>query len=180
MSNLVLRELLPEDEAAFKEAVRAFAAESDWDFAFRFDEHADFGEYVARLEREKRGVGVPEGMVPSTYLVAVVGDEIVGRISLRHELNDFLRERAGHVGYGVVPSRRRNGYASKMLRLTLPIARAVGIESLLVTCDDDNLPSIRVVENCGGILQDVRKLDGMTVPKRRYWLSTEPAERLQT
>ncbi len=180
MAGLVLRELVPEDEVAFKKAVREFAAASDWEFAFRFDEDADFAEYVARLQREKRGIGVPARRVPATYLVAVVGDEIVGRISLRHELNDYLRERAGHVGYGVVPSSRRKGYASKMLRLTLPVAREIGIESLLVTCDDDNLASIGVVEGCGGILQDVRKLDGMTVPKRRYWLSTEPVEGLQS
>jgi len=173
MAGLVLRELTLEDRDALIAAVREFKrTDPDWDFAFRFDEDGDFAQYVERLGSEQRGIGLPEGLVPATYLVAVVGTKVVGRVSLRHELNDFLLEQAGHVGYGVVASCRRRGYASQMLKLTLPHARALGIERVLVTCDDDNVASIRVVEGCGGVLEDVRELAGAAVPKRRYWLST--------
>ncbi len=180
MAQLILRELTPDDEVAFKKAVREFAADSDWGFAFDFDEDANFAEYTAHLKRGKQGLDLPDGWVPATYLVGIVERRIVGRISLRHELNEFLREREGHVGYGVVPSSRRKGYATEMLNATLPLARELGINRLLVTCDDDNVGSIGVIEGCGGVLEDVRKLDGMVVPKRRYWLSTgEDPERAE-
>jgi predicted acetyltransferase len=53
-----------------------------------------------------------------------------------------------------------------MLVQSLTWARGLGIESALVTCDDDNVGSIRVIEGAGGVLEDVRGV------KRRYWVST--------
>jgi len=101
---LILRELRPADEQAFAEAVREFArTDPDWTFAFQYDPDADFAGYLDLLRRQQKGEDLPAGWVPHTYLVAVVDGEIVGRVSIRHRLNDFLREVGGHVGYGVVP-----------------------------------------------------------------------------
>jgi predicted acetyltransferase len=41
---------------------------------------------------------------------------------------------------------------------------------VLVTCDEDNLASIAVIERCGGVLEDVRP-DPDGAPKRRYWIA---------
>ena len=76
------------------------------------------------------------GRVRAAFLVAVVGEDIVGRVSLRYELTAALREEGGHIGYGVVPSQRRRGYATQMLRGTLDRARSRGLERVLLTCDD--------------------------------------------
>jgi predicted acetyltransferase len=67
------------------------------------------------------------------------------------------------------------GYASRMLRLTLPIAAKLGIPRLLVTCDADNPASQRVIEKAGGKLENVLKEPGKTVPKKRYWIETSAA-----
>ncbi|WP_431473075.1 GNAT family N-acetyltransferase [Ornithinimicrobium sp. W1665] len=45
------------------------------------------------------------------------------------------------------------------------------MERVLVTCDDDNAGSARVVEACGGVLEDVRTVAGHP-PARRYWITT--------
>ena len=108
----------------------------------------------------------PEWHVPCTTLWWVDGSDYLGRIAIRHRLNDFLLEVGGHIGYDVRPSRRREGHATAMLRGALPWARGLGIDPALVTCDVDNHGSVRVIESAGGVLEDVRGV------KRRYWVPT--------
>jgi predicted acetyltransferase len=77
-----------------------------------------------------------------------------------------LREYGGHVGYEVRPTARRQGHATRMLREVLPHVRALGIESALLTCDEDNVASARVIVAAGGVLEDRRGV------KLRYWVPT--------
>ena len=112
--------------------------------------------YLQVLAEHARGENLPPNHVPSTFLFAFAASRIVGRVSIRHELNEFLMRVGGHIGYAVVPEFRRQGYATAMLRLSLQIARdTLGIERVLVTCDDDNVGSIRTIEKNGGVLENV-------------------------
>lgn len=98
--------------------------------------------------------------------------EVVGFLSFRHDLNDYLREVGGHIGYSVRESRRRRGYASAALRLGLERAREIGLDRVMVTCDDDNVGSYRTIEGAGGVLQDVRtRPEHGEQPVRRYWIA---------
>ncbi len=169
VERLHLRELRVEDEASFGRAVEAFRkSDPDWNFAFDYIPEGSFETYVRTLQAAKRGEGMPDGWVPATFLVAVVDGEIVGRASLRHRLNPFLERIGGHVGYGVVFGHRRRGFATEMLRQTLPVARAVGLERILVTCDDENSGSARIIEKNGGALESVLKDHERAI--RRYWI----------
>jgi predicted acetyltransferase len=77
----------------------------------------------------------------------------------------------GHIGYVVVPEFRRLGCATTILRLSLQIAREkLGIGRILLTCDDDNIGSIRTIEKNGGILENVIRGPDLDKPKRRYWI----------
>lgn len=125
---------------------------------------ADFvDEVVADAEEDRPR---PARYVPSTTLWWVDGEDYLGRISIRHRLNDFLLDVGGHIGYDVRPTARRRGHATGMLLGARAWARDLGIDSALVTCDDDNIGSIRVIEAAGGELEDVRGT------KRRYWVPT--------
>lgn len=110
------------------------------------------------------------GMVPDTKLFIVDGDEFVGMLSLRHELNEFLRQEGGHIGYAVRPSRRREGIATAALGEGLRRAADLGITDVLVTCDDDNQGSAGTIEKYDAHLDDIR------TGKRRYWISSRPAQ----
>jgi predicted acetyltransferase len=109
--------------------------------------------YLKTLEEQRVGVGLPADLVPATFLVADVEGEIVGRSSIRHALNDFLKREGGHIGYGVLPGHRRRGYATEILRQSLIIARANGVDRVLMICDDDNTGSRTVIEKCGAWLE---------------------------
>jgi predicted acetyltransferase len=132
-----------------------------------------FETFVAALRAQARGENLPAGYVPCTTLWWVDGDTYVGRIAIRHALTPRLLEVGGHIGYDVRPTARRRGHATAMLRAALPVARRVGIESALVTCDVTNAASRRVIESCGGRLEDQRS------GKLRFWVPTDHARSTQ-
>lgn len=106
----------------------------------------------------------PPAQVPCTYFWIVQGGEFVGYLAMRHELNEWLLEEGGHIGYSVRPSRRREGHATRALGLALDEARAIGLDRVLVTADEDNRASWRAIEANAGVLEDSR------AGKRRYWI----------
>jgi predicted acetyltransferase len=165
---LRLRPLRLEDEAAATEAHAELAAE-DFPFLLDWDPDRPWGEYLEKLADLRRGSALPPGYVPATFLVADVGGEVVGRASIRHELNDFLNEEGGHIGYAVRPAWRGRGHGNEILRQSLIVARAENVDRVLVTCDEGNTASAAIIERHGGRLEDVRRgHDGSA--KRRYWI----------
>jgi predicted acetyltransferase len=170
MAGLVLRKLAPCDEGAFLRAL-TLTAGSDPRFVHYYHPHLSFDTYVRILEDAEQGRGLPERHVPSTLLFGFVDSDIVGRLMLRHSLNDFLLRVGGHIGYVVVPEHRRRGYATEMLRQGLDLARSMALERVLVTCDEDNFASRRVIEKCGGEYEDSYVGPEAAVGKRRYWIA---------
>lgn len=114
---------------------------------------------------------LPSGRVRASTLWWVEDGELLGKLSIRHELNDALFERGGHIGYIVRPSARRQGHATALLRAALPVAAELGVVSALVTVDDTNVASIKVIEYSGGILDDICH------GTRRYWIPTRQRPR---
>ena len=163
---MVLRLPSEDEEQEFLRAHRATTPEVP-NFLHYYDEGMRFVHYLAVLRQRARGEQLPPHHVPSTFLFGFDGTRIVGRVSIRHELNDFLLREGGHIGYVVVPEFRRRGYATAMLRRSLEISRHdLGIDRVLLTCDDDNVASIRTIEKNGGVLENIG-----TGPRRRYWIT---------
>ena len=168
---LSLRPLRLGDEVDARAAHAEFAGEG-FDFLLHLQAGEPWASYVRRLDDIRRGGDVSPGRVPATFLVAEVGATLVGRVSIRHELNDHLANFGGHIGYGVRPAYRRRGYAGAMLRQALVVARSEGVDRILLTCDDANEVSASIIERAGGVLDDIRVTpDG--IGKRRYWIGCE-------
>ena len=171
-SSLSLRFLRDEDEASFKKAIQEFeAAHPTYQFAFHWDENGSFPEYVQKTRNWHKGLDLQEGSVPASYLVGVVGGEVVGRLSLRQALNEFLEKVGGHIGYCVVPRFQGKGYATQMLLTSMKFCREVGLERVLVTCNIDNQASQRIIQKCGGEFEGITNLPELNKQKRRYWIN---------
>lgn len=127
-----------------------------------------YGEWLRSKVRAR--AYVPANFVPSTLLFMTDDDvkKIIGMVDVRHALNGHLVNFGGHIGYGIVPSERGRGYAKEQLRLVLPVARAMGLSRVLITCNDDNPASAKTIIACGGVLEDKREDKGKLV--RRYWI----------
>jgi predicted acetyltransferase len=166
---LRLRPPTVDDEAEVRAAHDALMRSDRYPFCLFWRHGMSWTEYVDLLERYRRGEGLTDGMVPSTFLVAEVDGTIVGRASLRHRLSPSLERDGGHVGYGVLPAHRRRGHATTILQQSLVILRSLGVGDVLVTCDDGNVGSATVIERCGGKLDSVIRLDSGS-QNRRYWI----------
>ena len=166
----MLRRLGAGDEEQALAAHAELSAEG-FDFLLDYDVGQDFAGYLAGLEAAERGENLAPGRVPSTFLVAEVDELLVGRVSLRHELTPMLATIGGHIGFGVRPGFRGRGYAGVLLAGALGRAAELGIDQVLVTCDETNHASAAVIERAGGIHEDtVELLPGHS--KRRYWVGT--------
>lgn len=158
-----------EDERAARSAHATLAA-AGYTFLFDHDPDEPWEAFIDRDRRQVRGVDLPPGRVPAAFLVAWVGDLLVGRASIRFELNEYLAEAGGHIGYAVLPEHRRRGHATEILRQSLVIARAGGVRDVLVTCAVDNVGSRAVIERCGGEFESTVHDPQEDVEKRRYWI----------
>ena len=119
------------DDTMLGREIRDFGL--DWQDPERFEAYAGYLRDQAREDAPRR-----PGYVPSTTLWWVDGDEYLGRLAIRHRLTPRLTDLGGHIGYDVKPSARRRGHATAMLAAALPLARALGIDPALVTCDESN------------------------------------------
>lgn len=141
-----------------------------WPFLLLWEPGLEWSNYLDILDAVRDLARVPEGLVRSDFHLAEVGSELVGRVSVRFALNDYLAAEGGHIGYGVRPAFRRRGYATEILRQAIGLARTEGVERILIVCDDDNVGSIRVIERNGGVLESVVTPPVGGAPIRHYWI----------
>lgn len=128
----------------------------------------DFAAYVQLLAAQAHAAA--PGRVPSDVYWAIRGGDMVGRISLRHALNESLLHEGGHIGFVVRPSARGQGVAREMLRQLLTTERARAIGRLLLTCDEGNVASERTIRANGGILENIVP-DGAGPRIMRFWIA---------
>jgi predicted acetyltransferase len=169
--DLLLRPLRVEDEPQFVAACHELAAEG-FEFGMQWAAEMEFSSFVAELHDEEVGVVAHPGYVPATFRVAVVSDDLVGRVSIRHSLNPRLASVGGHIGYAVRPAFRRRGFATEILRQSLSIAAGLGIDPALVTCDEDNEGSREVILRCAGVPDGTAVDERSGTTKLRFWCPT--------
>lgn len=174
---------------SFLEGAAEFAEEGRIDSTYA----AYLGYSLRRLAREfdafvwdLRRMADPSRLHQSGYQDAVHwlvdGDHYLGQTSIRPELGTpYLITYGGHIGYSIRPSYRRRGYGRHILRLALHRCKELGLERVLITCDEDNSASRRIIEANGGLFESAMVMDSVVaraegrsgdeeVRKLRYWI----------
>lgn len=137
-------------------------------FTLRID-CSDFDSFLNELHKLRYEPIENERMVNSTtYWLVNSKCRVLGAVNIRHKLNKNLLNIGGHIGYGIRPSERQKGYATKQLTLALIKAKEMGIRKALVTCDKGNVGSAKTILNNGGILDSEALIDGKWI--QRYWI----------
>ena len=138
---------------------------------YAFDDITEV-DVVKKYYNYRKGIDLKPGRVPQTTYWLVEGDKFIGEIGIRHELTESLLKYAGHIGYGIRYSCWGKGYGTKMLALALKKAKSIGLNRVLITCDEDNIASAKVIENNGGKLENIIEniVDGKPVQTKRYWI----------
>lgn len=162
---------------AFAQQIAAYRAEmlsahSSFDGCSGLEQYEAVPDWLTHLEQFASAATCPPGRVPSSTFLAVrkTDGRVVGIIDLRHHIDHpILSVWGGHIGYSVRPGERGKGYAKEMLRQLLPHCRALGLAKVLITCDEANPASARVIEVNGGKLETIIEVDGERI--RRYWIT---------
>lgn len=149
---------------SFQNALKEFAKEGRNE-----GEPSDVEIYIKTRQQRAKGENLPKGYVPDSTYWLVDNNQFIGRASVRHYLNNNLKKFGGHIGYAIRSSKREKGYGKQILKLTLLKAKKIGIDNALVTCDESNIASQKIIEKNGGKLKDkVKRENGILT--RRYWI----------
>lgn len=126
-----------------------------------------------KFDNYKNERNLPANRVGAHYywLVDDEKDNFIGEVTIRHRLNDVLEKYGGHIGYAVRYCEWNKGYGTLMLKSALEETKKLGLSKVLITCDDDNIASARVMEKNGFVLADKieNNIDGEDIITRRYW-----------
>lgn len=156
----------------FLQMVEAFAEEGTTGFWLYYGgEPFSYEKFIDIDGRCAVGGDLPSGKVQATTYWLVDGETLVGHTNIRHELNEALLQKNGNIGYHIAPDQRRKGYGSKILSLALDKCREFGLEKALVTCDEDNVGSAKVIEKNGGVLENTIQIEGDDFRTKRYWIT---------
>ncbi len=128
-----------------------------------------FSEMIEKWKSNESRRMYLEGKVPSTLYYLTDEDRIIiGALDFRYELNEQLLVHGGHIGYGVRPSKRREGNCTLMLKTFIKMINDKNIERVLLTCDESNIGSIKTIEKCKGKLENT--IEDKEKRVRRYWI----------
>lgn len=132
-------------------------------------------ENVIQIFKDSRDVTkLPSYYVPSYDFFAVDEGKFIGIIRIRIKLTDSLMKYGGHIGYAVNPKYWNMGYGKEILRLGLTqYKHLIEEDKILLTCDDDNIASYKIIEANGGILENKIEnvVSGERFLTRRYWIN---------
>lgn len=158
---------------SFVQAVEELRLRKEDSFFRAFGGPITVDRYIELTEEHARRKGLPQGWVPYATFWLIDEGEFVGELHLRYELTNYLKNYGGHIGYTIRPSQRKKGYGKQLLALALPEIKALGYSRVLITCDETNIASKKIIEANGGAFYKGNE-QGMNMPQKLlYWIDLD-------
>lgn len=139
------------------------------------DSYCDkYEEWLEKVNKERFQENIPDDKSPrfTYFLIRNKDDKIIGMINIRSRMTPSLFIYGGNIGYGIRPTERGKRYSKINLYLGLEKCFDLGMDSVLISANDDNPASFRTILALGGILEN-KKLDDNNKPYGRYWIDVE-------
>ncbi|MFH1947452.1 MAG: GNAT family N-acetyltransferase [Candidatus Magasanikbacteria bacterium] len=156
-------------EKSWKEGLVEFEDSELWDgFWNVLKKPTDLRDYIKKTNDYSKGENLPDHWVTSNTYWLVDKGSFVGHVNVRHKLSEQLKKAGGHIGYAIRSSMRKQGYGFKILELALAKAKKINLKKVLITCEDSNTVSQKIIEKNGGQLENTLKVDGKMI--RHYWI----------
>ena len=126
----------------------------------------DYNTWIIESKKLEDRAQLPSGYVPShTFFLVDDSERLLGNVSIRTELNDYLSNYGGNIGYVVSPEERGRKYGKKILGLALEESKKLGLREVLLTCDKSNIASSKTIKGNGGILDSEGMIDGVEIER---------------
>lgn len=134
-----------------------------------FRDDFNFIKYIENIEELSKSIGLDNGIIPkSEWWVINQDGDIIGTVRLRHKLEGEIdKDEHGHIGYDIAPRFRRKGFGKEILKLVLQKAKEFNMNKVLITCDEDNIGSIKIIESNNGVFESEIISSELVF---RYWI----------
>lgn len=173
IDNIFLVEPCLEYKDQFSAMVNAYKNSGEVDYYDMYKPALeDFDKYVLKLQNNAKGIDIAADWV-ATHTFWLTNDEgmILGVARVRTSNdNEFVRNYAGNIGYDISPLHRQKGYGITILEHALKKAKSLGLDKTLITCNYDNVGSIKIIESNGGVFESEAFCESKNTLLRRYWI----------
>ena len=128
-------------------------------------------ERCLNMEKEEYAKSINKCPGKTFLLIRKNDNKIVGTINLRWNLNEEMLKFAGHIGYGIRPTERRKGYNKLNLYMVLKEAQKIGLDKVMLSCNEDNLGSNKTIKALGGVLERTEIDPSDNEKNNIYWIN---------
>ena len=140
------------------------------------EEYVDYENWLHKMELLSNLETCPTNLCPGYeyFLIRESDNKLIGMINLRWNLNEWMLQNGGHIGYGIRPTERRKGYNKISLYLCLLKAKEIGLDKVLLTASDNNLGSVKTIQALGGVLENkIPDYEDKNILMGRYWINVD-------
>ena len=153
-----------EYKKTFENFINVFESVSSIDGSWFWWEFVNAATTIQLLQDYAVWKNLPDWYVPASTYWLIKDETMIGTLNLRHELSKFLLQQWWHIGYAIYPDYRKKWYWKEILRLGLIEAQKIWIKKVLLTCNEDNTWSEKVIRANGWKYEDTRN------GKKRFWI----------
>ncbi len=124
-----------------------------------------------RYAMNEAGECLPENYLPSVTFWALYGQRVAGVVNIRKGLNEALTDYGGNAGFMLSTSFRGKKLSIPLIARTLEKAGQLGITPVLMTCIDENIPSLSALKKFPAFKVEKAETiaDGKYCAIHRFW-----------